>query len=159
FSQEDEVRLAAVEALKVRRERDYTDILLRGLRYPWPAVSRRAADAIARLERHDLVAQLVDLLDDPDPRAPHLKEAAEKGVLVVDELVRVNHHRNCTLCHAPGNNGDVSAETLTAPVPLPGEQLTPPSQGYRGSTPDLIVRIDVTYLRQDFSVMQGVADA
>jgi hypothetical protein len=159
FSEEDEVRLAAIEALKVRRERDYTDVLLRGLRYPWPAVSKRAADAVAKLERTDLIPHLVDLLDDPDPRAPHAKEVDQKKVTVVDELVRVNHHRNCMMCHSPGNDGNVSQDTLTAPVPLPGEQLTPPSQGYRGSVPDLIVRIDVTYLRQDFSVMQAVPDA
>src|SRR5262249_48096323 len=34
FSSEDDVRLAAIEALKVRREKDYTDILVKGLRYP-----------------------------------------------------------------------------------------------------------------------------
>ena len=33
FSEEDDVRTAAVAALQVRRERDYTDILLASLRY------------------------------------------------------------------------------------------------------------------------------
>ncbi len=36
FSAEDRVRQAAMDALQVRRERDYTDILLYGLHYPWP---------------------------------------------------------------------------------------------------------------------------
>src|SRR5439155_494829 len=74
FSEEDDVRQAAVAALRVRRERDYTDVLLRGLRYPWPAVAQRAAEAVARLERTDLVPALVDLLDQPDPRAPVARE-------------------------------------------------------------------------------------
>lgn len=58
FSQEKEVRLAAIQGLKVRRERDYTDILRAGLRYPWPAVAGRAADAIVKVERTDLIPAL-----------------------------------------------------------------------------------------------------
>jgi hypothetical protein len=159
FSTEDAVRQAAVDALKVRRERDYTDILLGGLRYPWPDVARRAADALIKLDRTDLVPQLVDLLDQPDPRAPLVREENSKRVQEVRELVRVNHHRNCLLCHAPGNTGTVSPDTLTAQVPVPSDPLPSPSQGYQNSFPDILVRIDVTYLRQDFSMFQAVADA
>jgi hypothetical protein len=159
FSAEEDIRRSAVEALKVRRERDYTDVLVKGLRYPWPAVARRAADAVVKLERNDLVPQLVALLDEPDPRAPAIQQVGGKQVPVVRELVRVNHHRNCLLCHAPGNTGTVAPDTLTAGVPVPGEPLAPPSQGYQTSSPDVVVRIDVTYLRQDFSVFQPVADA
>jgi hypothetical protein len=159
FSADDEIRHAATDALKVRRERDYTDILLSGLRYPLPDVARRASEALIRLERTDLVAQLVDLLDEPDPRAPVVKEVNHKQVATVRELVRINHHRNCLLCHAPGNTGTVAPETLTAAVPVPSEPLPLPSQGYQNSSPDLLVRLDVTYLRQDFSLFQAVADA
>ncbi len=159
FSAEDGVRRAALDALKVRRERDYTEILVGGLRYPWPAVARRAAKAIAKLERNDLVPQLVGLLEGPDPRAPVMREVEKKKVPVVRELVRVNHHRNCLLCHAPGNTGKVSSEAVTAAVPVPGEPLPSPSDGYRTSSPDIVVRVDVTYLRQDFSALQPVADA
>jgi hypothetical protein len=159
FSAEDEVRGAAIDALKVRRERDYTDVLVRGLHYPWPAVARRAAEAVAKLERNDLLPQLVGLLEEPDPRAPVMQEVGKKKVPVVRELVRVNHHRNCLLCHAPGNTGQVSPEAVTAAVPVPGEPLPSPSDGYRTSSPDIIVRVDVTYLRQDFSALQPVADA
>jgi hypothetical protein len=159
FAPEDEVRQAAVDALKVRRERDYTDVLLRGLRYPWPAVARRAAEAAVKLERTDLVPQLVDVLDEADPRTPVTQEVNGKKESVVRELVRVNHHRSCLLCHAPGNTGTVSPEALTAAVPVPGEPLPTPSEGYRTTSPDLLIRIDVTYLRQDFSVRQPVADA
>src|SRR5205823_4236545 len=151
---EDEVRQAALDALKVRRERDYTDVLLHGLRYPWPKVAQRAADALVKLERTDLVPQLVDLLDEADPRAPAVKTVNKKQVPTVRELVRINHHRNCLLCHAPGNTGNVSPETLTAAVPIPSEALPTPFEGYRNSSPDILVRIDVTYLRQDFSAFQ-----
>jgi len=159
FSGEDDVRQAALGALKVRREKDYTDILLQGMRYPWPEVARHAADALIRLERTDLVPQLVDVLDEPDPRAPVLKEMKDQQVPTIRELVRINHHRNCALCHSPANTGDVAAETLTAAVPLPSEPLQSFQDGYQDSVPDVKVRIDVTYLRQDFSMYQALTDA
>jgi len=159
FSAEDEVRQAATDALKLRRERDYTDILLNGLRYPLPDVARRAAESLVKLERTDLVPQLVDILDEPDPRAPVIRAVNHKQVPTVRELVRINHHRSCLLCHAPGNTGTVAPDTLTAAVPVPSEPLPLPSQGYQNSSPDLLVRLDVTYLRQDFSMFQAVADA
>jgi hypothetical protein len=159
FSAEDEVRQAAVEALKVRRERDYTAVLVQALRYPWPAVAQRAGDAVVKLERTDLIPHLVAMLDEADPRLPVVKQVEDKKVPVVRELVRVNHHRNCLLCHAPGNTGTVSADTLTAAVPVPDQPLASPGQGYQTSSPDLLVRLDVTYLRQDFSALQPVADA
>jgi len=159
FSAESEVREAAIDALKVRRERDYTDILMQGFHYPWPAVARRAGAAVVKLDRSDLLQQLVALLDEPDPRAPVVKQVKDRKVPVVRELVRLNHHRSCLVCHAPGNTPTVSADTLTAPVPVPGQPMPSPSTGYGSSIPDVLVRVDVTYLRQDFSVLQPVADA
>jgi uncharacterized protein (TIGR03000 family) len=157
FSAEAEVRQAALDALKIRRERDYTDILLAGLRYPLPAVARRAADALVKLERSDLVPRLVALLDEPDPRAPVLEKVEQKQVLVVRELVRINHHQSCLLCHSPGNRGQAKG-TLTASIPVPGEPLPSLTQYYNMPT-DLLVRVDVTYLRQDFSLLQAVKNA
>jgi hypothetical protein len=160
FSAEDEVRRAAIDALQVRRERDYTPILLEGFRYPLPAVAKRAAEALVKLERKDLIPQLVGLLDEPDPRVPQVQEVDGKKVPVVRELVRLNHHHSCLLCHAPGNTSTVSPEALTASVPIPDEPLPPPSQGYNNpSIPDILVRVDVTYLRQDFSALMPVVDA
>jgi hypothetical protein len=157
FSEEDEVRQAAVAALKVRRERDYTDILVAALRYPWPAVAQRSADALAKLERTDLLPQFVAMLDASDPRAP-VRKASGDGQ-EVRELVRINHHRNCLLCHAPGNTAGVAPETLTAGVPVPSDPLPSQPDGYQTISPDILVRIDVTYLRPDFSAFQPVADA
>jgi hypothetical protein len=159
FSQEEEVRQAAIQGLKVRRERDYTDVLQSGLRYPWPAVAGRAADAIVKLERTDLIPDLVNVLDEADPRAPVARGTGATKVYVANELVRVNHHRSCLLCHAPGNTDEVSQETLTAGVPLPSEPLDGLAGGYKKRIPDLTVRVDVTYLRQDFSLTMAVADA
>jgi hypothetical protein len=159
FSAEDEVRNPAIEALKVRREKDYTEVLLRGMRYPLPAVAKRAADAMVKLERADLVPELVSFLEEPDPRAPTIKEVGEKKVPVVRELVRINHHRNCLMCHSPGVQGEFPQAVTTAEVPRPDQPLPFPSDGYNNSIPDVLVRLDVTYLRQDFSLMQPVADA
>lgn len=119
----------------------------------------RAADAIIKLERTDLIPSLIDVLDAPDPRAPVVKGAGAKKVYVAKELVRSNHHRSCLLCHAPGNSDEVPQETLTAGVPLPSEPLGTLAGAYRKRIPDLAVRIDVTYLRQDFSLTLPVADA
>ena len=41
----------------------------------------------------------------------------------------------------------------------PQSPLPSPSEGYSNSIPDILVRLDVTYLRQDFSLLQPVADA
>src|SRR5207244_5045541 len=90
FSAEDEVRSAAIDGLKLRREKDYTSVLLQGFVYPLPAVSKRAAEALVKLDRQDLIPNLLDVLEQPDPRLPVKNQ--------VREVVRVNHHRNCLLC-------------------------------------------------------------
>jgi hypothetical protein len=167
FSFEADVRQAAVAALRNRPHADYTAILLQGLRYPWPAVARNATDAMAELERTDLAPHLTAFLDEPDPRAPVMEEVKGEKVIAVRELVRINHHRNCLLCHAPGNTPDVlgvnrafpQPNVIVGAVPIAGEGLPSSSAGYLSTSPDIFVRADVTYLRQDFSVMQKVADA
>lgn len=165
FSEESEIRSAAVSSLIARSAKDYTDILLAGLKYPWPAVAERASDALVKLERKDLVPHLIEVLEAPDPRTPQIQEMNGKKVPVVRELVRLNHHHNCLLCHAPAtaarNKGATEAdakllEGLTAQVPVPSESMV---AYYRPSVPDILVRFDVTYLRQDFSMKLPVADA
>src|SRR5262249_51471202 len=70
---------------------------------------------------------------------------------VVREVVRVNHLRNCLLCHAPSTD---RRDPLRGVVPTPGEPLP---QVYYSSRKGDFVRADVTYLRQDFSVTECVA--
>jgi hypothetical protein len=86
-----------------------------------------------------------------------------KAVEVADEVVRINHHRNCLLCHAPAVEGKTPKEALTAEIPLPSERLRDGIKYYKRpqASPrrDLLVRIDVTYLRPDFSAVQPVYDS
>jgi hypothetical protein len=161
---------------------------LHGLRYPWPSVAQAAAHAIIQLKQKDLVPELIKMLDEPDPRAPVVRESQGKKETVLREVVKINHHRNCLLCHPPGNTPDVmkvaawsegaperviekdvkvvwariserAEDVLVGAVPTPGQPF-PASGGYREfSSPDLLVRADITYLRQDFSLLQNVADA
>jgi hypothetical protein len=156
FSTEEAVRAAAIEALAVRREGAEADVLAAGLRYPWPAAAENAAHAIAKLKRTDLVPQLKGALSAPDPRGPRDEVVGGRRETVAYELVRVNHLRNCLLCHAPAERGKTPVETLVAEVPVPAESL--PRSGYGQSGSNLLVRIDVTYLRPDFSASQQVTD-
>jgi hypothetical protein len=174
FSFERELRQAATAALKDRDAQQYTGVMLAGLRYPWPAVATHASEAIVSLNRKDLVPQIVAVLDTPDPRAPAAAEFQGTKMNIVRELVRINHHRSCLLCHAPGNTLDARDLKLTgidqalpvavtAPVPSPDQPLPPPTRAYNlepsRAAPDLLVRVDVTYLRQDFSLMQQVKNS
>jgi hypothetical protein len=156
FAGEESVQKAAIEGLKGRPTKDCAPILVQGLRYPLPVASTRAADALVQLQCKDALAGLVDVLDQPDPRAPMKQKIDGKEVTVVRELVRVNHHRNCLLCHAPANAEGMPRDVLTVPVPLPDQLL--PSQVYYGPSrsPDIFVRTDITYLRQDFTMMMRV---
>jgi hypothetical protein len=158
FSQEVEVRNAACDSLKVRPGKDYTDILREALRYPWPSVAKRSSEAIARMGRSDLLSDLVAVLDQDDARMPTSRSVEGKQVVLVREMVKVNHHRNCMMCHAPVESKTLRSD-IKAEVPLEGQPMPPPSKGYQRSLSDLMVRIDVTYLRQDFSAMLPVKGA
>ena len=93
------------------------------------------------------MGQLKKMLDEPDPRAP---SRGDDGQWKVRELVRVNHLRNCLLCHAPSvDSGDYLRGRVPEPdKPIPVEYYHSPNGTY--------VRADVTYLRQDFSVSHPV---
>jgi hypothetical protein len=165
FSFEGQVREAALAALK-KKNKQPSEVLLKGLRYPWPAIAQNAADAIAKLDRKDLVPELVNFLDEADPRAPITKEDKGAKRSVVREVVRLNHHQSCLLCHPPVNLSEVKVNSrghvegfVTGAVPIPGEPLPSFSNYSMPQTPDIVVRADVTYLRQDFSLMQKVDKA
>jgi hypothetical protein len=160
FSADQDVRLAAVGALRTRLPHEYAKVLANGLRYPWPAVARRSADAIVRLRGTGLIPDLLAALEAPDPRLPVTEEVGGKKVSVVREMVKLNHHRNCMMCHAPAGTEKLPDSVLTAPVPVLGVQLPSSVLYYRESSPrEVSVRADVTYLRQDFSLMMAVPNA
>ncbi len=160
FSEETEVRGAASTALEGRDGEEYRDILVEGLKYPWPVVAERTSRLIAKLGRSEFIPQLIDMLDESDPRAPRLEKKDGNQVLEVREIVRINHHRNCLLCHAPGNTNEAPKDAIKAAIPVPGEPF-PSQRSYQDPPPnaDHVVRIDVTYLRQDFSRYLPVAGA
>ena len=61
------------------------------------------------------------------------------------------------MCHAAGRDVQSNNDVLTASMPAAG--LPGSGGGYYGSLADLLVRADVTYLRQDFSMMLAVNDS
>jgi hypothetical protein len=155
------VRNKAMQALYDRPSRGTTELFLEALRYPWAPVAQRAADALVTLGRQDLVRRLVDALDGPDPAAPFETVVDGKKVWAVRELVKVNHHKNCLLCHAPTASRERTRDVPFGAVPTPGEDLPPPlSTAYysRGDSV-AVARADVTYLRQDFSILAPVNEA
>jgi hypothetical protein len=149
FDPSDAVREAAVQALRDRPRDECRKTFLDGLRYPWAPVADHAAEALVALDDRDAVFSLAGLLDKPDPRAPFRNR---EGRWVQPELVRINHLRNCLLCHAPSFDRKDRVRGL---VPEPGKPLR---EEYYESSQGTFVRADVTYLRQDFSVLQFVAD-
>ena len=161
FDPEAEVRAAAVKALERESAKTYGPKLVEGFRHPWPQVAEHAADAIVALECNEVFPALVHFLGEPDPAAPFEREENGKKVLAVRELVKINHHRNCMLCHAPASGTDVrSRNGLIARVPSPDEALPPMSSRvyyeFRDNVKVAVVRANETYLRQDFTVMQPV---
>jgi hypothetical protein len=163
FDLDGDVRETALEALKDRPPEHVEPFLLQGLRYPWPQAVHNAAEAIVKLNRTDLLSTLVDMLDQPDPDAPFVGGPI-KNQAMVRELVRVNHHRNCLLCHAPVDVKDRrdrrNFSLPLGPIPVPGERMpTSAVVYYSPKSGQNVVRADVTYLRQDFSVMLPVAYA
>lgn len=147
-----EVREAAVMALQSRSAGQYVPVLIQSLRYPWAPVADHAAAALRTLKPEGAVPKLVGLLDQANPSVPVLDTKTRKQS--VRELVRLNHMRNCLLCHAPsGNDQDGLVRGL---VPTPGQPL--PRLYYSGQAGNF-VRADTTFLRQDFSVNMPVEAA
>ncbi|MFO0810861.1 MAG: hypothetical protein U0746_19710 [Gemmataceae bacterium] len=145
-----EVRRAALTALARRPALDYLPVLLAAFRSPWPPAADHAADALAELAPAEAVSELVRCLDEP---------------ATVPELVRVNHARNCLLCHAQSvDSGDgvrVAVPSPTRPLPSPFS-LDGYEGGGRGGSRvprgTVFARPDVTYLQQEFSWVLPVAN-
>jgi hypothetical protein len=152
------VREAAVRALKDRPRKEYEGWLFSALRYPWRPVVSHAAEALVALDLKQSVPVLVGELGQPDPSVPFEVELPKKKKLtVVRELVRVNHLGNCLLCHAQSlaQTDLVRGAVPTPDEPLPGPVTTP---AYYKKKTGAFVRGDITYLQQDFSVYQPVAN-
>ena len=95
------------------------------------------------------------MVDLPDPAAPFLEPNDRWHVR---EMVRVNHLRNCLLCHPPSQ----ASAPMRAAVPTPGQPLAvvyySRSRSIRSRDANF-VRADVVYIRQDFSVKLPVQNA
>jgi phage FluMu protein Com len=156
FDLNPEVRKSAQTALAKRPRAEYQHVLLDGFRYPWPAVAEHAAEALISLGRHETAAALVNLLDQPSPAAPYPKPGKEERY--IREVVRINHLRNCVLCHAPSLKESDKARGFVPPLDQP---LPPPftREYYANRRPGRFVRADVTYLQQDFSVPLSVENS
>jgi len=160
FDPTSEVRVAAIKVLKDRPRQEYTEILMHGMRYPMPVVAGRAAVAMIMLDRKDLLPSLVDFLGEAAPGDPVEANVAGENVCTVREVVRINHHRNCLLCHAPAQTGN--PDEVPGVIPSPGEAFPQTTREYYGTAVtrgEPVVRADTTYLRQDFSVMMPVENA
>jgi hypothetical protein len=151
FDPSKETRDLALEHLGKRPAEDFRQVLLGGLRYPWPPVADHAATALVRLGDEQAVPALIRLLQEG---APHTSLSVGGERHIVRELVRINHLCNCNLCHA----GSVDAkDPVRGRVPEPNLSL-PPLTEYYQDTFGIFVRADITYLKQDFSVMLPVAN-
>jgi HEAT repeat protein len=150
FDLSPDVREEAIEALKGRERSEYRTALLRGLRHPWHTAALHAAEALVALRDRDALPELAALLAEPDPCQPVKNE---HGQWAARQLVRVNHLRNCMMCHAESQSAN---DPLRGRIPVPGEPI-PKGEVYYGGVGGF-VRADVVYLKQDFSVMQPVPD-
>jgi hypothetical protein len=155
FDLDPGIRVTALMGLEHRPKDQYRQVLVKGLQYPWVPVARHAAEALVALKMREAVPDLIGLLEKPDPTAPFPKPTFNSNSdFFIQEFVRVNHFRNCLLCHAASVS---ESDPLRGLIPAPDQPLDLPfvdeCYGKRNSGIGF-VRADVTYLRQDFSVAQ-----
>src|SRR6185312_15278916 len=67
-------------------------------------------------------------------------------------LVRINHLSNCTLCHGLSTS---KQDLVRGRIPTPGQEMPPL---YYADQSGLFIRGDMTFLKQDFSVVQPVTN-
>jgi hypothetical protein len=155
FDLDPKVREAAVEALAARPREEYQAFLMQSLRYPWAPVADHAADALACLGDRSIAGELVALLEQPDPAAATVSSDWSRTA-VVHEVVRVNHLRNCLMCHAVSLADSDKVRGRVPNLEVPVRETSPQAYYRQTSTNDIFVRADTTYLKQDFSVVQPV---
>jgi hypothetical protein len=149
-------RAAAVAALKKRNRKEVCGLLTTFLRYPWPRAVEHVCEALIALDCLDAIPQLAQAFEQPDPDAPfRLELPGVSKSIYVREMVRVNHLRNCVMCHAPSF---AQTDLVRGAVPDPNQPLPSPSQPTYYSQGSQFVTASVTYLKQDFSMFQPVAN-
>lgn len=157
-----ELRKLAIAALASRTSTDYVPVLIEAFRSAWPPAADHAADALTTLAPPEAVADLVKCLESFESAAPQLNK---KGEPIVQELVRINHSRNCLLCHAQSVD---SSDGIRVAVPNRYRPLPSPYSldGYEGGgrggsrtgSNTVFTRPDITYMQQDFSWMLPVSN-
>lgn len=152
FDVSPEVREKAIGTLRKRPSKEYQQFLIDALRWPWQPVADHAAEAMVALEMKDAVPKLIEMLKEPDPKLPFTVEEGKKKATYVKEVVRINHMANCLLCHAPSM---AKEDLVRGRIPVPGQN--PPPLYYADSTGEF-VRAEITFLKQDFSLIQPVAN-
>lgn len=161
FDTSSEVRVAALKELKHRpKDKAQDEVFLHGIRYPLAIVAIRAGNAIAELDRKDLLPKLAEFLDQPTPGDPEKRVVENREVCEVREVVKINHHRNCLLCHPPSATGQ--PQEVPGVIPIPGTPFPSSPKDAYGSALSMgepMVRADTTYLRQDFSLLMPVENA
>ena len=150
FDTDFDNRAAAVDALAERDPAEVAAKLAAVLDYPWTPAVEHAAEALVALK---LLPATPALVAELKRASAELVSVAVGGAThpVRREMVRVNHARNCVLCHAPSLD---RADFVRGALPDPTKPLGGPMAYYE--TSNVFVRADTTYLRQDFSVVQPV---
>jgi hypothetical protein len=152
FEFDASLRRKALEALRDRPVAEYRSVLLKGFRYPWAIVAGHAAEAVVALKLKETVPALRDFLEQPEPSEPFIKPGKGK---YVREVVKINHLRNCLLCHDASTK---VTDMVRGRVPITDEPVGGRSVYYGPKPSSIFVRADVTYLKQDFSVALTVKE-
>ena len=111
-------------------------------------------ERVVELVGHELMGVRA-LARERDPYAVARNDADKTWT--IREVVRINHLKNCLLCHPPMDREAALEARKTASVPVGSVAAKGvPTSGPYGSGVDAFVRADTTYLRQDFSTSLDV---
>ena len=152
FDTDFETRNAAVFALSEKPRELVLAKLIPMMDHPWVRAVEHVVEALIALKAEESAGLLAVLMDRPHPATPASVTLGSTKPTVRREMVKTNHSRNCLLCHAPSFD---AADKVRASIPDPTRPLSVAS--YYSSSQDF-VRADTTFLRQDFSVVQPVAN-
>src|SRR5262249_17665458 len=101
------VRRSALKALATHKASEARPVFLHALRHPWTVAAEHAALALVALNDTKAVPDLKRL--QRQPRNPTR----------LRELVKVNHLRNCLLCHPAAT--DIEGARFATAIPTPGK--------------------------------------